>query len=237
MPAPIIGVTTYSRNEGGQFHVPCAYLDALRTAGAVPIALTPGESDLDSLLTVLDGLLLSGGGDIEPALYDGEPHHTVYAVDPERDEFELSLAQQCLNLHLPVLGVCRGLQILNVVCGGSLVLHIPDQYGDEVLHRTEHPRQPVEHPVQVNTDSRLAEIFQETHVNVVSWHHQSIQTLAEGWLGVAYAPDGVMEAIEHCSHPWAIAVQWHPELSATTCQHQQQLFASLVSAARKYRTA
>jgi putative glutamine amidotransferase len=234
MPAPIIGVTTYSRNEGGQFHVPCAYLDALRIAGAVPVALTPGESDLDSLLSALDGLLLSGGGDIEPALYDGQPHHTVYAVDPERDEFELKLAELSLAQNLPVLGVCRGMQVLNVVSGGDLVLHIPDVYGDDVLHRTEHPRQHVEHPVLVTAGSRLAEIFQQTEVSVVSWHHQAIQNLAEGWQGVAYAPDGVLEAMEHASHHWAIAVQWHPELSSNTCWHQQ-LFTSLVKAAQTYK--
>jgi putative glutamine amidotransferase len=155
-------------------------------------------------------------------------------VDPERDEFELNLAQQCLELNLPVLGVCRGMQVLNVVCGGDLVLHIPDTYGDQVLHRTEHPRQHVEHAVEVTAGSRLAEIFAQTQIDVVSWHHQAIGKVAAGWRGVAYAPDGVVEAMEHCTHPWAIAVQWHPEMSSQMIWHQQ-LFASLVKAAGQYQ--
>jgi putative glutamine amidotransferase len=233
MRPPIIGVTTYSRNEGGQFYLHCAYLDALRAAGGVPLLLPPGETAISAILEILDGLVLSGGGDIEPAVYAGDPHHTVYAVDPERDDFELVLARQSLDLEIPILGICRGMQILNVASGGNLVTHVPDIYGCDILHRTESPRQPVEHGVTICSNSRLGKILCHTEVDVVSWHHQAICTLATNWQGVAHAPDGVLEAMEHSSHPWAIALQWHPELSATTPWHQK-LFQAFVEAATFY---
>jgi putative glutamine amidotransferase len=178
--SPIIGVTTYSRNELGSFHLPSAYLDAVRAAGGVPILLTPGESDLARLLNVLDGIVFSGGGDIEPEQYGGQPHHTVYAVDPERDEFDLALAKLALQSNLPILAICRGMQVLNVAAGGTLVAHICDRYGTEILHRTEQPRHPVEHVVQVQPASRLAKILGQTELPIVSWHHQAVDRLAVG---------------------------------------------------------
>lgn len=231
--SPIIGVTTYSRNELGHFQLPSAYVDAIRAAGGVPILLSPGESNLPTLLPLLDGLVFSGGGDIEPEAYGGSHHHTVYAVDPERDEFDLSLAKLALAQQFPILGICRGMQVLNVVGGGNLVVHIPEHYGSEILHRTEHPRHPVEHLVQIQAESRLAQILDQTEVNIVSWHHQAVQTVATHWQVVAASADGVIEAIEHQSHPWAIAVQWHPEMSAETPWHQR-LFAALVKAAGEH---
>ncbi len=228
--SPIIGVTTYSRNEVGNFHLPSAYLDPVRAAGGVPILLTPGESDLARLLNVLDGIVFSGGGDIEPEQYGGQPHHAVYAVDPERDEFDLALAKLVLQSNLPILGICRGMQVLNVASGGNLVVHICDRYGTEILHRTEQPRHPVEHVVQVQPASRLAKILGQTEMPIVSWHHQAVDRLAAGWQVVASAADGVIEAIEHQHHPWAIALQWHPELSAEAPWHQR-LFQALVDAA------
>jgi putative glutamine amidotransferase len=239
MHPPIIGVTTYSRNEGGQFYLHCAYLNALRAAGGVPLLLPPGETAISTLLGVLDGLVLSGGGDIEPATYTGDPHPMVYAVDPERDDFELSLARQALAQKLPILGICRGMQLLNVVCGGSLVSHVPDTYGCQVLHRNESSsqaakHQPITHGVMVCPESRLGQILGQTDVEVVSWHHQAICTLANDWQAAAHAPDGVLEAMEHTCHPWAIALQWHPELSAQAPWHQQ-LFQAFIGAAQHYR--
>jgi putative glutamine amidotransferase len=234
--SPIIGITTYSRNELGNFYLPSAYLDAVRAAGGVPVLLTPGESDLPSLLGLLNGIVFSGGGDIEPEQYGGQHHHTVYAIDPERDEFDLALASLALQGSLPILGICRGMQVLNVAAGGNLVVHVGDRYGSQILHRTEQPRHPVEHVVQVEPASRLATILDQTEMPIVSWHHQAVDRLAAGWQVVASAADGVVEAMEHQHHPWAIALQWHPELSAEAPWHQR-LFEALIDAAGQHRCA
>ncbi|WAL62258.1 gamma-glutamyl-gamma-aminobutyrate hydrolase family protein [Thermocoleostomius sinensis] len=127
---PIIGITTYHRNELGDFHLPGAYIEAVEHANGIPVLLPPTSGDLRSLLDRLDSLIFSGGGDIDPALYNSPGHPSIYLVDPERDRFELALARVALTLDLPILGICRGMQLLNVATGGDLISHVPEQYGD-----------------------------------------------------------------------------------------------------------
>jgi len=224
-PLPIIGITTYHRTETGEFALPGAYVDAIALAGGIPVLLPPQAADSSHLLTRLDGLILSGGGDINPVLYGGESDPTVYLVNAERDTFELALAKAALTTTIPVLGICRGMQLLNVATGGDLVLHVPDVYGDRTLHRLDHPRRPVEHTVQIAPDSRLAQLLGTSaiapSINVVSWHHQAVQAIAPAWTVVAHAEDGLVEAMEYQQHPWLLAVQWHPELSLAAPVHQQ----------------
>src|SRR4029077_2150919 len=118
------------------FSVPCGYVDAVRAAGATPLLLPPGEAGPERLLAVAAGVILAGGGDIAPAAYDGEPHETIYAVSEERDQFEFALARAALSRpDTPLLCICRGMQVLNVVCGGSLHAHVPDRFGERVAHR------------------------------------------------------------------------------------------------------
>ena len=228
--SPIIGITTYHRDEAGAFNLPGAYVDAVQLAGGIPVLLPPNPADPTHLLDKLDGLVFAGGGDINPALYGGESHATVYLVDAERDTFELSLAKAAMTHTVPVLGICRGMQVLNVATGGDLIAHVPDQYGDHVLHRLDQPRRPIEHPVQLDPQARLSRFLGATTVDVVSWHHQAVKTIAPTWRTVASAADGLIEALEHQQHPWMIAVQWHPELSLNNPPHQQ-LFRALVQAA------
>ncbi len=229
----LIGITTYGRKEAIPFSLPSAYLDAVRIAGGVPVLLPPGDSDPAILLEPLDGLIISGGGDISPEFYNGDTHPTIYSVDSERDIFELSLAQFALKNHIPVLGICRGLQILTVVSGGTLIPHVPDVYGTSVAHRLEPEpgkRLPTQHMVKINSESRLAKVIQKTQIPVVSWHHQALHTLPSGWRAVAHATDdGVIEAVEHQYHPWAIGVQWHPELSVNDPNHER-IFKAFVQA-------
>jgi putative glutamine amidotransferase len=231
MRSPLIGITTYSRSEAGEFTLPAVYVDAVQLAGGVPVLLPPMEADPKPILAALDGLILAGGGDIDPIRYGGDHHPTVYLVDEERDTFELKLAQAVLQSNLPTLGICRGMQVLSVASGASLVPHVPDIYGEAIAHRLEHPRRPIEHPAQITPGTRLASILQETNITVMSWHHQAIQYPPEGWKPVAYAADGLIEALEHHQHPWLIAVQWHPELSPHDPVHQR-LFQAFVNAAR-----
>jgi len=227
--SPIIGITTHSRNEAGELCLPGTYVDAVQLAGGTPILLPPNQPE--QILNILDGLIFTGGGDINPVLYGGEAHPTVYAVDPDRDEFELALAKLALTSQIPILGICRGMQVLNVATGGDLVSHVPEVYGDAVAHRLDHPRRPTQHDVQVFSTSRLAQILGTETLTIVTWHHQAVRTFSTCWQLAAQASDGLIEALEHQHHPWAIALQWHPEMSAQDPAHLK-LFQSLVEAAQ-----
>ncbi|MFQ5709777.1 MAG: gamma-glutamyl-gamma-aminobutyrate hydrolase family protein [bacterium] len=227
---PIIGITTYGRNESGRFDIPAEYVDAVRVAGGLPVLLPPGETDINQILRFVDGLIFAGGGDIAPNFYGGTSHPAISRVDVERDRFELALAQDALNDSKPVLGICRGCQLLNVSAGGNLVAHVPDKFNNQVAHATD-SGEATAHPVQIVPESRLAKIMGETKATVVSKHHQALDAVAPGWRAVAKAPDGLVEAIEHQKHPWMVAVLWHPESSQNDPSHQR-LFAALVQTAR-----
>ena len=232
---PVIGITTYSRSEAGEFTLPATYVEAVQRAGGVAVLLPP-QPQPDSLLAGLDGLIFSGGGDIDPACYGGEGHSTIYMVDHERDAFELTLAKRLLAAKIPTLGICRGMQILAVASAGRLVPHLPEAYGTQVMHRLDQPRRPTTHAVEALPDSRLAEWLNATKFEIVSWHHQAIQAAPIGWQVAATAADGLIEAIEYPQHPWMIAVQWHPELSPDD-PVQRRLFGAFVAACKKWGEA
>lgn len=231
--APTIGITTYGADEQGKFCLPTQYVVAIRQAGGVPLLLPPGEMHLERLLEVVDGLVLSGGGDIDPARYGGEPHPTLYLVDPERDQFELQLARVAVERPVPTLGICRGSQVLNVAWGGDLVPHLPEDAGASVRHRLP-PRVPSDHPVRVDPASQLATVLGSTELWVRSWHHQAVRRVAPGWRAVAWAPDGTVEAVEREQPGCALGVQWHPELSLDRPSHRR-LFEWLVHSAADRR--
>ena len=233
MTAPFIGITTYGRDENQKFALPIQYVDAVRRAGGLPVLLPPGEPNWRQLLVRLDGLLLTGGGDIDPSVYGGSSHPALYMLDPERDQSDLSMVREVVARGLPTFGICRGAQVVNVALGGKLIEHLPDVVGDTVPHRAP-PRLPVRHPVNVTSGSILGSILQETQLSPVSWHHQAIRELGASLEIVARAPDGTIEAVEMRSHPWLIAVQWHPELSAADDPEQQRLFDAFVEAARNH---
>lgn len=231
---PLIGVTTYGRNEENRFESAGQYVDAVRRAGGVPLLLPPGEERWPELIAHLHGLLLTGGGDIDPQRYGGCQHETIYMVDRERDAMELALARVAVERGVPTLGVCRGAQIVNVALGGTLHEHLPDVVGDAVAHRAP-PREPIHHQVTLRPDSRLALIVQELEFRCVSWHHQGLRQIAPGLVVTAHAPDGAIEAVEMPAHRWLIGVQWHPELSAVEEAVHQRLFDALVAAAATLR--
>jgi putative glutamine amidotransferase len=191
--APLIGITTYGRDESNRFTLPGEYADAVRRAGAVPVLIPPGETQIERLLSTLDGLVLAGGGDINPELYGGTLHETIYNLDSERDKAEMALARLALDSRIPTFGICRGTQILNVLLGGTLFEHLPDHVGEDVLHRLP-PREPTEHAVTLERESRLAEILGAVELRIASWHHQAIRNVAPGLTVVARAPDGTIEA-------------------------------------------
>ncbi|MCH8045374.1 MAG: gamma-glutamyl-gamma-aminobutyrate hydrolase family protein [Planctomycetes bacterium] len=226
---PIIGITTYGRDKEDQYPLPVQYVESVRRAGAVPLLIPPGETRIDVLLAQFDAIVLAGGGDIDPALYGGQQHEAVYMVDGERDRMEVELAKRLIDCGMPTLAICRGMQLVNVALGGTLHEHLPDVFGGQIKHRLP-PREPVPHPVSVQPDSRIAKIMQTTECSPQSWHHQAIREVAPGLEVVATAADGVIEAIELSGHPWLVAVQWHPELSAAEDPEQQRIFDALVNA-------
>ena len=226
---PLIGITTHGQRETGIFGLRSDYVDAVRRSGGVPILLPPGDpEETVFILERVDGLIFSGGGDIDPAIYNGTLHPTIYNVDSTRDRFEFALAQRALETDIPMLGICRGLEVLLVASGGSLIPHVPDQFGEAIAHRS-HQSLPSEHSVQIVSGSRLAKVIGSTEATIVSWHHQAAHTVPLGWRVSAQAPDGVIEAMEHKYHPWAIALQWHPELSVN--DPQQRIFQAFIEAA------
>jgi len=232
----LIGITTYGLNADGQYHLYASYLKAVRLAGGIPVLLAPGETHLGELCDRLDGIIFTGGGDITPGLYGGRPHPMIYSLDDQRDEFELALAKQILKTSIPILGICRGLQTLHLASQGKpLIPHVLDHFDGSIVHRQEPPdpsvrAKPVNHRVRVAPNSRLAEILPSDTIPVVSWHHQAIPTVPEGWAVAAQAADGLIEAIEHEQHPWALAVQWHPEMSIED-GYQLKIFQAFVEAA------
>lgn len=235
MSSPILGVTTYApRADLARYSLPVAYVHALRRAGVLPWLIAPGEPRLEELVPRLDGLLLTGGGDLDPALYDGASHPTLYGIHRERDEMELALARLAFERRLPTLGICRGCQVVNVAFGGSLIEHLPDVVGDGLAHRGDGPGTSARHAVELAPGSRLAAIVGNGGTETSSSHHQAIRRLAPGLEVTARAPDGTIEAVERRDHPFYLAVQWHPEETAAEDPSQQRLFEALAAAARTF---
>jgi putative glutamine amidotransferase len=232
MTRPVIGITTYGVDEHKHFALPEAYVTCVRSAGGLPILIPPGETAIDPLLAHVQGFILAGGGDLNPAFYGGQASDQIYMVDAERDQSELALARVIIDRKRPCLAICRGVQVVNVALGGTLIEHLPDDVGESTLHRTP-PREPVEHAVTIQPDSRLASILGCTSLRVASWHHQAVRSPGTGLHVVARAPDQTIEALEMPDHPGLIAIQWHPELTATKDPLQHKLFAALIHAALK----
>ena len=207
-----------------------SYVDAVVRAGAIPVVLPVLEaSDVDDLLRSVDGILLSGGVDIDPSVYGAERAPEVEHVDPARDAFELALVRAAADLGIPVLGVCRGLQVLNVAFGGTLIQHLPGADAD-AGHRERVRFAEIIHDVDVQAGSRLAEVVGSTRVGVNTLHHQAVDQIGAGLEPVAWSSaDGIVEAIEGVGASRMLGVQWHPELLAHV-PGNPELFSWLVSA-------
>jgi putative glutamine amidotransferase len=248
MAKPLIGITTQRWSSSvthpntrvqGELH---GYIDAVLAAGGLPvlIPLSVQGDDLRELYGHLDGVILPGGGDLEPALYQAPKHPTTNGIDLDRDQAEIWLARQALSDQKPLLGICRGLQVLNVAAGGSLIQDLPSERPEALPHYFRYPAFPLDYPahnVQVEEESLLARVVGAPIVEVNSRHHQAMQAVAPGLAVVGRAPDGVIEAVESPTHPFALAVQWHPEnLQAQPAM--RALFERFVAeAARRARPA
>ncbi len=236
---PVIGLTTYlQRAQTGVWDVhasflPEVYFAAVHRAGGVPVLLPPqplAEGVADAVLDRLDGLIVTGGGDVDPSRYGREPHPLTDQPNRLRDDWETALLEGAIARELPFLGICRGLQVLNVARGGTLIQHLDDvvdgsryRLGNGVFARNE---------VAVEPSSTLARVVGDATLPVKSYHHQAIEEVGEGLRVTARTDDGIPQAVELESVPFGVAVQWHPEEDAA---EDARLFAGLVDAARAAR--
>jgi len=237
---PLVAVTATTRLDNGtpRVRLSVAYLTSLDGAGLTPIVVPPFApcTDRDAILDVVSGLVLTGGEDVEPARYGAEPHPQLSTVHAGRDATELALLDGARQRLLPTLAICRGIQVLNVGLGGTLIQDIPSQHPSAIAHDSAGPRNERTHAVALSRDSRLAHAIGRTDISVNSYHHQSVDILAPGMTIVGKADDGVIEAIETPSgNPWwALGIQWHPEdLTGGPEPWDRALFAAFATQVRE----
>ena len=212
------------------------YVEGVAAAGGTPVVLPPvgDEGAAEALIHSLDGLLLSGGSDLDPGYYGEEPVSELGVTLPERDAFEMALVGLALRRGMPVFGICRGMQVLNVALGGTLYQDLPSQWEQDLLkHRQATPKWQPTHEVRVSESSYIAEVMGRESVKVNSYHHQGIRDLAEGLVVTGRSSDGVIEAVEaeDLSERWLLGVQWHAEAMRGAGPQQESLFEAHVSAA------
>jgi putative glutamine amidotransferase len=242
--APLIGVTTSVTPDDdpeatpNRAHVNRAYIVAVQRSGGVPVLLPPylDAPTLQSLWERLDGLVLTGGGDVAPDRFGAPRHVETVAVSEARDALELDVTERALHEGRPVLAICRGVQVLNVALGGSLHQHIPDAYPASAIdHAQREPRHQPTHPVKVMVEhTRAGAILGAGELHVNSFHHQAINRLGRGLRDVAWAPDGVIEAVDGPEgRGFVVGVQWHPEDLIDRDPAARQLFSALIAAAHR----
>jgi len=231
---PIIGITSYAQPaRWGHWELPAAlvplyYVESVERAGGRALVVPPSTDAVDETLDVLDGVVFSGGIDIDPATYGAERDPRTDSAQVQRDAGELALLRCALERDIPTLAICRGLQLLNIARGGDLVQHLPDDVGHDGHRETLGAFS--EHAVDVKEGTKLAEIIGPHHGSVQSSHHQGVGRVGEGLLETAWAEDGSLEGLEDPDKRFAVAVLWHPEM-----EEDKRLFEALVEESRRYR--
>jgi putative glutamine amidotransferase len=239
MVTPLIGITTSVTVDKvpERAYVNGTYIRAVQAAGGIPVLLTPHFTPevQAALWQRLDGLLLTGGGDLDPARFGEAPHPTVDDVSPARDALEIGLTQRALDDAVPLFAICRGIQVLNVALGGTLVQDIPSEIPGALAHSQKAPRDEPTHPVKVMGEgTRLGRVLGTLEIEVNSMHHQAIKRLGDGLTPVAWAPDGVIEGVEMPGDErFVLGVQWHPEELVGRDAAARNLFGAIVDAARR----
>ena len=238
--APLIGVCTtlerarYGVWDGDAMMLPRSYVEAVQRAGGVALMLPPDAAvaaDPDRVLDLLDGLILAGGRDVDPATYGAERHPVTDESRTERDEFELALARRAMERDLPLLGICRGMQVMNVARGGTLFQHLPEHVGHEDHRRSLGTFDGNDHPVHLAEGSLAARAAGEIRHGTLSHHHQGIDRVGEGLRVSGWADDDELpEALEDPELQFALGVQWHPE-----ADHESRVIAAFVDEARRRR--
>ena len=236
MSKPIIGIGSDVQSPAGERERAFVYLnytEALRKAGAIPVIIPPQPENAADLIRELDGLVLAGGDDCDPAAYGEDRHPTVDPVmDPRRQSNDLGLAKAARERGIPTLGICLGMQVMNVAAGGTLVQDIDSALQTEIRHASE-PEDRGRHDVIVEKATRLGQILRDHELSVNSSHHQAIGEVGEGLRVTAHAPDGIIEGLEDPKHPFYVGVQWHPE-DMVGEDSASTLFGAFLAAAREY---
>jgi putative glutamine amidotransferase len=243
--APIIGITATLKEDveavaerplGKFVRADLDYVEGVAGAGGAPVVLPPTGA-AEAVIQSLDGLLLSGGSDLDPGYYGEEPVPELGLTLPERDAFEMALVRLALRRGMPVFGICRGMQVLNVALGGTLYQDLPSQCEWDVLkHRQDTPKWQPAHEVRVREGSYIAEVMGREVVKVNSYHHQGVRVLARGLIATGHSSDGMIEAVEAAdlSERWLLGVQWHAEAMRGAGPQQESLFEAHVSAAERH---
>lgn len=229
---PIIGITVAHCTEELKTFPREFYVERIKNAGGQPLLLPPVQSqeEAQDILSFLEGIIFTGGGDIAPVFLGEQPKRGIGSCIPERDQGELLLAWQALQSDLPVLGICRGIQVLAVAAGGRIYQDIRTECPNILEHSQTVPREFMWHEVNV-LDSQLKEILGGNPIHVNSFHHQAVSVVPEGFIQNAVAPDGIIEGIEKIGTKFCIGVQWHPETLKTE-EHSRRLFESFVQACK-----
>lgn len=249
MNVPLIGITTariLTEEDRVLISMNEAYVQSVVRAGGIPVLIPTGlpPATWAELFSHLSGVLITGGADVDPSLFNGEPHPRVYGVDAQRDQIEIGLVQKAAEARMPLFGICRGIQVMNVALGGTLYTDIADQKSGSLKHDwfPDWPRDYLSHVLTVIEDSQLSRILTSARdttgapAKVNSMHHQALRDLAPSLKPVAYAADGLVEAVELKGHPFGLGVQWHPECLPES-PSMQALFSSFVTAAGSYPAA
>lgn len=231
MKPPLIGITCSTHPTEEKYYIVKDYVKAVEASGGIPVLIPPvkSETKIKSMVRVLDGLLLSGGKDLDPKYYGEEPVG-VWRIDPEKDVLELTLTRTALKRNIPILGICRGCQVLNVVGGGTVAQHLSTQKG-AIKHWQTAPDAYPTHGLELRKGTRLLQIIGESRIRVNSFHHQAIKDVAKGYKVSAVAPDGTVEAIESEGDSWVIGVQFHIEYLWEEYPEFKRIFVDFIEAA------
>ena len=241
MAKPIIGITLDCEEEGSFAASPYYalrkhYSEAILQSGGIPIFLAHEQEIVAEYLAMVDGLLVPGGmADIDPQLYGVTEKHDCTVIIPSRTNFDLTIMRTAFAMHIPILGICAGEQVMNVIFGGTMVQHIPEQIPNHANHYHNMPRHHIAHSVNITEGTILARLVgEDKHEFMVnSHHHQAAATTGSEVIVSARAPDGVIEAIEHSKHPFCLGIEWHPEYMHT--EEDRRIMRGFVLAAEQYR--
>jgi putative glutamine amidotransferase len=208
----VIGVTSSYDWEKENYTLPASYIESITSCDGIPIILPPTMNmDVEKILSEVEGILLTGGVDVDPSLYGEPPLPRLGKIDPLRDYYEINLTRKALQKKKPVLAICRGIQVLNVALGGTLYQDIYTQIENPIKHGQTAPRFHPTHNVEILKDSKLYEIFKTSEIRVNSFHHQAIKDLGQNLIATAWSGDGLIEGVEKNDEEFVLGVQWHPE--------------------------